>query len=84
MTLTYKIVCFDNRKSTYSKSEHFYFGEIRHFYFWLTNQLRVRDFMLNIKFYMRKKFNIIEVLVIIPIIAKKVLWIPCNEMYQRY
>ncbi len=40
--------------------------------------------MLNIKFYMRKKFNIIEVLVIIPIIAKKVLWIPCNEMYQRY
>ena len=51
---------------------------------WLTSEFRIRDFMLNIKFYMRKKFNIIEVLVIIPIIAKKVLWIPCNEMYQRY
>ncbi|MCO8077970.1 hypothetical protein, partial [Acinetobacter lwoffii] len=39
-------VRFNNRKSAYSKSGHFYFGETGHFYFGLTWIVRITRIML--------------------------------------
>ncbi|MCU4310126.1 hypothetical protein KTH02_14895, partial [Acinetobacter radioresistens] len=36
-----------NRKSAYSKSGHFYFGETGHFYFGVTTAFRIMYIMLN-------------------------------------